>query len=216
MSGKEILSLKSAKCIRADRNHVQLSTFLILSFSSKASDVISWWWPSFGKTTVRKWYCSVQGEILALPNGLSERFQNPFKYFVQQYNIPCTIPIPLLWRHNEHDCVSNQQPCDCLLNRSFRCRSKKIHQSSASLTFVRGIHRWPVNSLHCDKWLVTWKMFPFDDVIMHNDTGKEHVSFIKILLKTSTEILLKAQGISKQIWGFSGNNVGKVDGERFH
>ena len=37
-------------------------------------------------------------------------------------------------------------------------------QSSASLAFVRGIHRWPVNSPH--KWPVTWKMFPFDDVIM--------------------------------------------------
>ena len=30
--------------------------------------------------------------------------------------------------------------------------------------FVRGIHRWPVNSRH--KWPVTRKMFPFDDVIM--------------------------------------------------
>ena len=31
--------------------------------------------------------------------------------------------------------------------------------------FVRGIHRWPVNSPH--KWPVSRKMFPFDDVIMH-------------------------------------------------
>ena len=38
------------------------------------------------------------------------------------------------------------------------------HQSSASLAFVRGIHRWPVNSLH--KGPVTRKMFPLDDVIM--------------------------------------------------
>ena len=38
------------------------------------------------------------------------------------------------------------------------------HQSSASLAFVWGIHRWPVNSPH--KWPVTRKMFPFDDVIM--------------------------------------------------
>ena len=44
-----------------------------------------------------------------------------------------------------------------------RRRSKK-HQSSASLAFVRGIHRWPVNSLH--KGPVTRKMFTFDDVIM--------------------------------------------------
>ena len=38
------------------------------------------------------------------------------------------------------------------------------HQSSASLAFVRGIHRGPVNSPH--KWPVTRKMFPFDDIIM--------------------------------------------------
>ena len=41
---------------------------------------------------------------------------------------------------------------------------KRIHQSSASLAFERGIHRWPVNSPH--KGAVTRKMFPFDDVIM--------------------------------------------------
>ena len=41
---------------------------------------------------------------------------------------------------------------------------QRKHQNSASLAFVRGFHRWPVNSLH--KWAVTRKMFPFDDVIM--------------------------------------------------
>ena len=46
---------------------------------------------------------------------------------------------------------------------------QRKHQSSASLAFVWGIHRWPVNSPH--KWSETRKMFPFDDVIMmnHND-----------------------------------------------
>ena len=41
---------------------------------------------------------------------------------------------------------------------------QRKHQSSASLAFVRGIHRRPVKSPH--KWPVTRKMFPFDDVIM--------------------------------------------------
>ena len=41
---------------------------------------------------------------------------------------------------------------------------QRKHQSSASLAFVRGIHRWPVNSPH--KGPVTRKMFPFDDVNM--------------------------------------------------
>ena len=42
---------------------------------------------------------------------------------------------------------------------------QRNHQSSASLAFVWGIHRGPVNSPH--KWPVMRKMFPFDDVIMH-------------------------------------------------
>ena len=33
--------------------------------------------------------------------------------------------VPLQWRHNGHDRVSNYQPHDCLLNRLFRRRSKK-------------------------------------------------------------------------------------------
>ena len=41
---------------------------------------------------------------------------------------------------------------------------QRKHQSSASLAFVRGIHRGPVISPH--EWPVTRKMFPFDDVIM--------------------------------------------------
>ena len=41
---------------------------------------------------------------------------------------------------------------------------QRKHWSSAWRAFVRGIHRWSVNSPH--KWPVTRKMFPFDDVIM--------------------------------------------------
>ena len=41
---------------------------------------------------------------------------------------------------------------------------QRKHQSSASLAFVGGIRRGPVNSPH--KWPVTRKMLPFDDVIM--------------------------------------------------
>ena len=47
---------------------------------------------------------------------------------------------------------------------------QRKHQSSASLAFVWGIHRGPVNSPH--KWPVMRKMFPFDDVIM----DVEHIS----------------------------------------
>ena len=44
---------------------------------------------------------------------------------------------------------------------------QRKHQSPASLAFVWGIHRGPVNLRH--KWPVTRKMFPFDDVIMISD-----------------------------------------------
>ena len=45
---------------------------------------------------------------------------------------------------------------------------QRKHQSYASLAFVRGIHRRPVNSPH--KGPVTRKIFPFDDVIMTGTT----------------------------------------------
>ena len=46
---------------------------------------------------------------------------------------------------------------------------QRKHQSPASLAFVWGIHRSPVNSPH--KWQLTRKMFPFDDVIMDSWRG---------------------------------------------
>ena len=50
---------------------------------------------------------------------------------------------------------------------------QRKHQSSASLAFVRGIHRGPVNSPH--KRSVTRKIFPLDDIIMQRiyDVHKE-------------------------------------------
>ena len=51
---------------------------------------------------------------------------------------------------------------------------RRKHQSSASLAFVRGIHRGPVNSPH--KRSVTRRMSPFDDVIMINKTTQLRAS----------------------------------------
>ena len=48
---------------------------------------------------------------------------------------------------------------------TFTGTRQRIHQSSASLAFVRGIHRWPVDSPQ--KGPVTRKKFPFDDVTMN-------------------------------------------------
>ena len=51
---------------------------------------------------------------------------------------------------------------------------QRKHQISASLAFVRVIHRWPVNSPH--KWPVTRKMFSFDDVIMREQPTSENTN----------------------------------------
>ena len=52
----------------------------------------------------------------------------------------------LQWRHNERDCVSNHRRLDCLLNRLFRCRSKKTSK-------LRVTGFCEVNSLpHCTYW----------------------------------------------------------------
>ena len=48
--------------------------------------------------------------------------------------------LPLRWRHNGRDSVSNHQPHDCLLN-VYSDADQRKHQSSASLAFVLGIHR---------------------------------------------------------------------------
>ena len=59
-----------------------------------------------------------------------------------------------------------KSPASRLSTQPFFQAHIKKHQSSASLSFVRGISRWPVNSLH--KWPVTRQMFPFDDVFMNS------------------------------------------------
>ena len=76
----------------------------------------------------------------------------------------CFISTHIHWLHNGRDGVSIHQPYDCLLNRVFQRKSKKISKLRVT-GFVRGIHRGPVNFPH--KWPVARKMFPFYDVIMN-------------------------------------------------
>ena len=51
----------------------------------------------------------------------------------------------LQWRHHERHGILNQRRLDCAFNRLFKRASKK---TSKSLVFVRGIHRWPMDSPH--------------------------------------------------------------------
>ena len=77
----------------------------------------------------------------------------------------------------------------------YSCVNQRKHQSSASLAYVRGIHRWTAVSPH--KGLITRKMFPFDDVTMsynsqlwtqmHHNNMKYTHPFISII----TEMFIK-------------------------
>ena len=67
--------------------------------------------------------------------------------------------------HSKHWCDASQITSLMIVYSTVYSDADQIkHQSSASLAFVQGIHRWPVNSPR--KWPVTWKMFPFDDIMM--------------------------------------------------
>ena len=77
---------------------------------------------------------------------------------------------------------------------------QRKHQSSASLAFVRGIHRRPVNSPH--KWPVTRKMFPFDDAIMFDVLS---VAFQQLLSRdvpsrTPSAVYELWRGIPCRLW----------------
>ena len=70
----------------------------------------------------------------------------------------------LQWRHNMP--IASQITCVSIVCSSVGSGAhQRNHQSSASLAFLRGIHRRPVNSPH--KRPATRKMLLFDDVIMN-------------------------------------------------
>ena len=72
---------------------------------------------------------------------------------------------------------------------------QRKHQSSASLAFVRGTHRWPVNSPH--KWPVTRKMLPFDCVIMKlsypNDNASHSLCRLQMCIMAPALLVLEME-----------------------
>ena len=79
--------------------------------------------------------------------------------------------LPWLWLWTAHYCdvimgamASQITSLTIVCSTVYSGADQRKHQSSASLAFVRGMPRWPVNSRH--KGPVKRKMFPFDDVIM--------------------------------------------------
>ena len=93
---------------------------------------------------------------------------------------------PLQWRHNGHDGVSNHRPHDCLLNCLLKRGSKKTSKlrvtelcagnSPVTGEFPNGLCTWnsPMIGEFPKQRPVTWKMFPFGDVIMPTEQWRHN------------------------------------------
>ena len=103
----------------------------------------------------------------------------------------CYIIFALIAHYNDviMTTIASQITSSPLFTQPFiRAQIKKKHHSSASLAFVRGIHRGPGTSPH--KWPVTRKMFPFDDVIMSFGKKRTLCDRIKLVIHISSNIYL--------------------------
>ena len=81
----------------------------------------------------------------------------------------CTFS-PLQWRHNGRDRVSNHQPRDCLLNRLFRRRSKKISKLRATGVCAGnspGTGEFPAQmASYAENVSIWWRHHAFSDVVV--------------------------------------------------
>ena len=89
--------------------------------------------------------------------------------FLKKYVWDFCLPIRclrMLWQlhHNERALTSQITGVPLVCSTVYPGADQRTHQRFASLAFVRGSHRRPVDFPH--KGPVTRKMFPFDDVIM--------------------------------------------------
>ena len=111
--------------------------------------------------------CAVLGPVWLDPNW--NRFQNPSRLFRWDF----LKPNPDSWNHETNSgsgiimsaMASQITSLAIVYSTVYSGADPRKHQSSASLGFMRGIQRWPMNSPH--KWPVTRKMVPFGDVIMN-------------------------------------------------
>ena len=90
--------------------------------------------------------------------------------FTRSPTMPAKIYRRIVWFITTWDAAQvriYKSPASRLFTQRFISGAdQRKHQRCASLAFVWGIHRWPVNSPH--KWPVTRKMFPWDDVLMRD------------------------------------------------
>ena len=86
--------------------------------------------------------------------------------FMRTKSAPWLLMPWLIWPPRYHNVKTTAWKKRVVYWNVYSGTDQRRHQSSASLAFVKGIHRWPVNSPH--KGPVTRKMYPFDDIIMHS------------------------------------------------
>ena len=131
--------------------------------------------------------CQVSGEYTKLWSIWCDWAQNGLRYrpnltsgtsrphvFILSFSEPLTTQVTAAYHYNDvtMDSIASQITSLAIVYSAvYSGADQRKHQSSASLAFVRGIHRGPVNSPH--KWPVTRKMFPFDDVIICRRVGHD-------------------------------------------
>ena len=76
---------------------------------------------------------------------------------------------------------------------------QRKHQRSTSLTLVKRMHRWPMDSPH--KGPVTRKMFPFDNVVC-NEWNQHPLTKMTLynLDKNSSDVLGISTAVSEMFW----------------
>ena len=89
----------------------------------------------------------------------------------------------LRWRQNGRDSVSNHQPQDCLLNRLFRCRSKKTSKLRVTGLCVGnspGTGEFPAQmASYAEKVSIGWR---HDDLLLYSKPKNTRASNIRLIL----------------------------------
>ena len=114
--------------------------------------------PAKFKEVITKYFCSRFQGICKIYGDLNTEMPQ-WGIIKHYYDEKMNPTITLHWHHNKHNDVSNHRDLDCLLCSLFGCRSKKTPKLRLT-GFLRGIHRWPVDSPY--KGPVMRKMFSFD------------------------------------------------------
>ena len=102
---------------------------------------------------------------------IKTREQTKFMFSPKRQFMPTESPVDLTTHYKDvimSVMASQLTSITIIYSTVYSGVDQRKHQSSASLAFMRGIHLWPVNSLH--KRPVTRKMFSFDDAIILSST----------------------------------------------